>query len=190
MSGQSDTDFEFEVVTEGNDLSESIDNIKQTNEPTWKNAVKSVAGILLLLFIVVGGFVLLALLIGGVGWIADNVLPWVKVVAQITLFVVVPISLLLSIFKKSRVVGAIGLLISSYVWGLNLWLWALVIAYYLAGTFWLVVGLLLGGIGVVPIAIIASLISGKWIIAVQIAISAVVIFAVRGFSIFLGDRAE
>ena len=183
-------DVDFQELSPNNNLPERTENVKQPSKSKWKGAITSIGGILLFLFIAVGGFALLALLISGIGWIKENVYPWVILLNQIALFVVVPISLLLSIFKKTRGFGAIGLLIASYMFGLSLWVWSLIVAYNLAGTFWLIVGIILGGIGVVPIALIAALFSAEWFIALQIAITAIVIYAVRGFSFFLADRSK
>src|ERR1043165_6905031 len=166
---------------------------KQIEQPiasSWKDTVTGIGGCLLYLAFAFGGLILLALLLSGVRWIAENVYPWIVLTAAIALFAIVPISLLLSIFRKSRGIGSIGLFISSYVIGLSLWVWSLIVAYSLAGTFWMIVGLVFGGIGVVPIAFIAALLSREWLIAGQIFIAAIIVYAIRAFSMFLAERAE
>jgi len=60
----------------------------------------------------------------------------------------------------------------------------------LAGTFWLIVGILFGGIGVVPVAFTAALISREWSIAGQILLVAIVVYAIRVFGDFLVGKAE
>jgi len=69
--------------------------------------------------------------------------------------------------------------ISSYALGFNLWLWCLVLAKVLAGTFWLILGLFLYGIGVVFVAFIASLFQAEWAIAGQIVLTTVVVYGMR-----------
>jgi len=66
------------------------------------------------------------------------------------------------IFKKIRPYAGIGLFISSYVFGLTLWLTGLLITYVLWGIWAVIIGLFILGIGVVPIAILATLFSGVW----------------------------
>jgi hypothetical protein len=155
-----------------------------------KDTAAGIGGCLLYLALTFGVLTLLVLLLRGVGWVAANVYPWVVFTAGIALFIVVPISLLLSIFKKSRRIGSVGLFISSYLIGLSLWIWSLIVAYSLAGTVWLIIGLIFGGIGVVPIAFIAALLSREWSVAGQILITAVVVYAMRWFGLFLEERLE
>jgi len=102
----------------------------------------------------------------------------------------VPISLLLSIFKLTRGIGGAGLYISSYLVGINLWVWSLMVAYSLAGLIWLLIGVLAGGIGIVPIAIIASLLKAEWTMAGQIFILLVIVFALRWFGVYLAGKAS
>ena len=166
---------------------------KQFEQPissSWKDTVTGIGGCLLYLAFAFGGLVLVVLLFRGIGWIAENVYPLVVLAAAIAVFAIVPISLLLSIFRKSRGIGSIGLFISSYIIGLSLWVWSLIVAYSLAGTFWMVVGLVFGGIGVVPIAFVAALLSREWLIAGQVLIAAIIVYAIRAFSMFLAERAE
>ena len=99
---------------------------EQPTSSNWKDAAAGLGGCLLYLIVAFGVLTLFGVLLRGVGWIAENVYPWVMLATAIALIVVVPISLLLSIFRKSRGVGSVGLLLSSYVVGLNLWMWSLI----------------------------------------------------------------
>src|ERR1700749_1223782 len=153
-----------------------------------KDTAAGIGGCLLYIALAFGSLTLLVLLLRGVGWVAAHVYPWAVFAAGIALFIVVPISLLLSIFKKSRSIGSIGLFISSYVIGLSLWIWSLIVAYSLAGTVWLIIGLVFGGIGVVPIAFVAALLSREWSVAGQILITAAIVYAMRWFGLFLEER--
>lgn len=129
-------------------------------------------------------------MIRGGAWVAANIYPTVSFILAAFVLIVIPISLVLAIFKKTRGFGATGLLISSYALGLNLWLSSLIMAYVFAGTFWMIVGLLFGGIGVVPIAFIATLLSSEWLIAGQIFSMAVIVYGVRALSFYLSERAD
>jgi len=163
----------------------------QETPPTssrWKEAATSIGGCLLYLTFGLGGLVLLVFLILGAGWIKDNVYPWSTLAAGVAAVVVVPASLLIAIVRKSRHIAAIGLLVSSYVIGIGLWIWSLIVAAELAGIFWLAVGILLGGIGVVPVAFIAALLSLEWSIAGQILIVAIAVYIIRAFSAHLAER--
>jgi hypothetical protein len=174
-------------------MSLSNQELESTNtraKSKWKDFVVGVSGLLFYLVAFVGIIFLLMFLIRGGTWVAANIYPTVSIILATFVLIAIPTSLVLAIFKKSRGIGSIGLLISSYALGLNLWLSSLIMAYTFAGTFWLIVGLLFGGIGVVPIAFIATLISGKWSIAGQILLMAAIVYGVRASSHYLSKRAD
>lgn len=166
-----------------------IDTIEYKTTSNWKDTVASIGGCLLYLVIALAGIAVLILLFRGVGWVSEKIYPWAMFFAGIALFVVTPGSLLLSIFRVSRGLGALGLLVASYVIGFSLWIWSLIVAYSLAGVFWLIIGLLFAGLGIVPVAFIAALLSREWSVAGQLLIMVVLVYAIRMFSFFLGTRA-
>ena len=153
-----------------------------------KDTAKTIGGCLTYIAFTVGALVLLVAFIKGTPWIAENVYPWVIKVAAVVIFLVIPVSLLLAVFRTTRGIAGIGLFSSSYIIGLSLWIWSLIVAYVLAGVFWMIVGILLGGIGVVPIALIAALLKSEWATAGQIAIVAIVVFALRAFGLFVAAK--
>ncbi len=126
----------------------------------WKEVITGIGGCLL--FLVVQFTFLFVLIIRGVTWIAENIYPWVSIICAGFIILALPISILLAFFKKTRAVSGVGFILSSYALGINLWLSSLILAYVYAGVFWMIVGLLFGGIGVVPIAFIAALIRAEW----------------------------
>ena len=74
----------------------------------------------------------------------------------------------LGIFKKTKGASAIGLVVSSYVYGLTLWFWALLLTYIIWGVVAVFIGLFIAGVGVDPIAMLATAIKGEWSITGQI----------------------
>ena len=64
--------------------------------------------------------------------------------------------------RKIRPVSGMTLAFCTWVWGPTLWLWC--VANILAnwGVFWLIVGILLGGVGVIPVALFGFLFGGHW----------------------------
>lgn len=75
----------------------------------------------------------------------------------IVLFVLIPLGLV----RKTRRFAATVLFIASYIFGATVWLFSVGIAFALLGWFWLIVGLLLAGIGVVPVAFFGALFNGE-----------------------------
>jgi hypothetical protein len=100
----------------------------------------------------------------------------------------VPVFLLLSIPRVTRGWAGLGITLSSYAVGLSLWVWSLVIAYAMAGVFWVVVGLFFAGVGVVAVAAIASAVHGEWFIFIQIVIGVIVVYLLRFFGAFVVEK--
>jgi len=96
----------------------------------------------------------------------------------------------LGIFRKTKGVSACALIVSSYVYGLTLWFWSLCLAYLLWGIFAVVVGLFIAGVGVVPIAILASAFTGEWVIMGQILLLLVLTFGSRMLGFHFAQRAD
>ena len=166
------------------------EQVSQDSTATIKETIVGIGGCLTYLIFAFGGLVLIIMAFKGTPWIAENIYPWVMWAAGISAFIVVPVSLLLAIFRRTRGIGGAGLFFSSYVIGLSTWVWSLIIAYSLAGVFWMIIGLVFGGVGIVPIAFIASLLKAEWAIALQILVVAVVVFVLRGFGLFLSEKSS
>jgi hypothetical protein len=66
---------------------------------------------------------------------------------------------------------------------LDIWVWSAVTTYRLWGTIALVIGLLLGGIGVVPIALIATVVASEWVVFGYLMINLLLLLACRGSAI-------
>jgi len=114
------------------------------------------------LAILAGILLLFNIFIRGGVWVADRILPDLIYFSIIVLAFDVIICLPLSFFDKTKEFAGKGFLYSSYFFGAVLWLWSLVIAFNLWGWVAIVIGLLLFGVGVVPIAFLAALFAGLW----------------------------
>jgi hypothetical protein len=68
-----------------------------------------------------------------------------------------------SIFsRRIRPLSGFVLTICTWIWGPTLWLWSAVTVYLNWGLFWLLFGLFLGGVGVVPVAFVRLLFARRW----------------------------
>jgi len=65
--------------------------------------------------------------------------------------------------RYRRTAGKI-MYVSSYVFGLECWLASLGICYVIGGWIMILVGILLFGVGVVPLAILGTLFTGRWVL--------------------------
>lgn len=150
-----------------------------------KEMMLGLGGCLFLAALAVGGVALLIMLLRGTPWISENFYPWTVQAAKIALFFVVPTCAVLAFFRKGRGIGGLGLVLSSYVIGFSLWVWSLIVAYALAGVFWIIVGLLFVGVGVIPIAMVAAALNSQWSVAGQMLICIIIVYALRVIGNFL-----
>jgi hypothetical protein len=81
--------------------------------------------------------------------------------------------------RPSRRVCGYALYLSSFAIGLDVWFWSLTVVLHLWGIVWVVIGLVLAGVGVVPMAIIATLLHGEWLILGYLVINLIIVFLCR-----------
>src|SRR5436305_5327435 len=127
-----------------------------------KEAIKGVGAIALGLAILVGVLVLALLFINGGVWLGDKIYPALFMVSVITFLVCLFILIPMAVFHPTRGIAGLGLFISSYIFGLLLWVSSLLLTYTIWGGLAVFVGLFVFGVGVVPIALLATLIKGLW----------------------------
>lgn len=123
-----------------------------------KEYIKSIGNLLLLLLIMT----LPLLFIYGSALVAEKFLPWLFVLSIVLFGISVFVLLPLSFFKKLRSFTGGGLIIFSYVFGVTGWFVGLLVTWIYWGGFAVFMGLCFFGIGVVPIAILASAINAGW----------------------------
>jgi hypothetical protein len=160
----------------------------ETREPhDLKETVGAIGGCLTYLAFASLPVILIVAFLKSIEWIGETLLPILATGSVIGFLLVVPF-LLLSIFRAIRPWAGLGLTLSSYAIGLHLWVWSLLIAYALAGIFWIVVGLIFAGIGVVAVAAVASALNHEWFVLIQIVVTVVIVYALRVLGAYLIDK--
>lgn len=152
--------------------------------------LKSIGGFIIGIAVFFGIIFLTIFFIKGGVWLGAKVLPWLSIIMWLVFVLDVLIILPLGIFKKTKGASAIGLVISSYVYGLTLWFWALLLTYLIWGTVAVFVGLFIAGVGVVPIAILATAIKSEWAITGQIILLLALTFGSRMLGFYFAQRAD
>jgi amino acid transporter len=155
-----------------------------------KDTLKSIGSFLLGICILVGVMFILMMFIKGGVWLSERVYPWLVILTTIALLVVILVLLPLAIFRRTRAFAGGGIYLASYVFGLTLWAWSLLISYTIWGVTGIVIGLLLGGIGVVPIAILATLFHGMWSMVGQLLLVTAMTFGARFLGIWVVAKSE
>jgi hypothetical protein len=151
-----------------------------------KNTGCLVFGILFL----VGLITTILFVVRGAFWVGEKVLPFLLdltgFVSLIVFFVFVP----MTFFKKLRRKAGKALFFSSFLFGLTAWVYSALVAYTLWDLLGLFIGLFIFGVGVVPVGIIAALISGEWIMASSIIYLIVLTLASRFFGLWTIRKTE
>lgn len=80
-------------------------------------------------------------------------LPFYEFALAVAIFVLLPLAL----WRKTRGVAGVGLVVTSYIFGLTTWLLGAAVTFGSFGWFGLFIGLFALGMGVVPLAIIGAL---------------------------------
>lgn len=127
-----------------------------------KGALKSVGGTVIGFGILLLLLSLPVILVKGGLWAAEHILPTLSIVGGVALGVDLILLLPLSLVRRLRPVTGSGIVISSYIFGATLWLAGLIFTYSLWGFWAVLIGLFFIGIGVVPIALLATALHGMW----------------------------
>jgi len=155
-----------------------------------KEKFKSIGSVLLGIGIFIGIILLAAFFIRGGIWLSEILYPWLVMISAIALLICILVLLPLAFFHKTRGFSSLGLYIASYIFSATLWVWAFLLTYALWGAMALFIGLFLAGIGVVPIAMLATLFNGEWSVFGQLVLLLIFTFGCRMLGIYLGEKAE
>jgi hypothetical protein len=131
-----------------------------------------------------------ALFIVGAVKLSALLFPWLELVSIVLFALIVLIVVPLAFVPPCRGFAAHFLLVSSYVFGLTVWVEALLITKTLWGTVGVVVGLLFAGVGIVPVGMLASLFRGAWWQFGDLLLLTAVTYGLRVGALWVASKAE
>ncbi len=138
------------------------------------------------------GFVILlcmlsitVLFIHGELWFRMKVLPLLNLLSLTAFSALILILLPLSIFSKTRSVSGSIMVFISFIFGIHLWFYGLLLTYILLGKLVAAAGLFLMGIGVIPLAMIAAPFNGMWLEFGSLIFLIILTLGVRSFGYYL-----
>jgi len=105
--------------------------------------------------------VIILLFINGPGWAGETFFPWLFMICG-SLFWANIALMPLFIWSRTRYIPATTIFTSSWMFWLATWSVGLLLLFSTWGLFWSIIGLALGGVGVIPLGLIATLFSGSW----------------------------
>lgn len=164
-------------------------NAKEALRARPIKAFKTLGYITLYIALLVGLFLVGAMFLRGGVWLSERITPWLFTTSWVVLILAVLGLLPLCVSKETRGVGGIGLTFVSYVFGATLWFWSLLITYTLWGWVALILGLVIAGVGVLPIALLATAIKGEWAVFGELLFLTAATFGTRGMGLYFVNRS-
>ena len=155
-----------------------------------KETFGAIGGFALMLAIgAVGIAIATAFILGGV-WVSKHLLPWLSVISLVVFAIVIFVLLPLAIPRATRGFSSISILIASYVFGATLWMYGLLLTYFTWGIVAVIIGLVFFGVGVVPIALLATLFKGMWGPFFTLVLLAIATYGCRVGALSLAESAD
>jgi hypothetical protein len=89
-----------------------------------------------------------------------------------------------------RYIPAFGLFIGSFVFGLFFWLYAFIVTDQAWGTTGVLIGLVLAGVGIIPVGILAAAFASKWAVVGKLVLGVVLTFGSRALALYFASKAD
>jgi hypothetical protein len=126
-----------------------------------KKVFKAIGGLILGITIFLGIIITTILIVTFGIKIAFAVEPIINIVAAILLILDIVI-LVLALSKKLRPIVGIIMVFSSYIMGLSTLIYGFAVTLSLWGMVGVVIGIFMGGVGVIPIGLLAAMFHSQW----------------------------
>jgi hypothetical protein len=163
---------------------------RKKREGTLGKRLKKAGDVLLGILAFVAFLALPALFFAGADWLSQRLLPWFVLASLLAFVLLILVLLPLSAFRRCRGFTSIAMLIVSYVFGATVWIDGFVLTMALWGTWAVFIGLLFAGVGIVPMAMLATLFKGMWGSLATLVVLTVVTFGTRIFAMWVAEKAE
>lgn len=155
-----------------------------------KDTLAGLGGLLISGALLVAGLTIAGIFIFGVAWMSTKLLPLFSILTWVAFAIVISILLPLAIPKATRGFSSVALFIASYVFGATLWMEGLLLTLAIWGVGAVFIGLFLAGVGIVPIAMLATLIKGIWGPLIELVLLTIMTFASRIGAMSLAQSLE
>ena len=179
------------IILEPNEdgVYEASPSAQESRTSAGKAALKPVGRFIISACVLAAVMLLLLTFVKGGVWVGQKIYPGLSFLSQaamlFTIFFLAPLTL----FKRTRAFGGFGIFAASYVFGLTLWVWSLILTFKFWGIFAVILGLFFAGVGIVPIGLLATLFHGEWSTVGQLILLMAFVPASRSFGISMVARA-
>lgn len=114
-------------------------------------------------------------------------LGWAVFVSALVCILVLP---WLAIFRRSRGLAGGAYVAASYVFGATLWIMCLLTVWDVWGGFWAAVGVLVLGVGVLPMSLVIFALASQWALFIEVLLIAAVALGVRLLGVWLIAKSK
>lgn len=157
---------------------------------SFRETAKNV-GYVILGLAFLGLLLLLAMgFIYGAVWVSAKLYPIAAGLSVIGLVILVLTLLPSTIFRGSRRFCGNGIVLVSYIWGISLWMYSILVLYQLLGPLGMFLGFAFLGFGSVPLACVALLFHGEWGTIGELILSVLLIFLIRILGYWVISKGE
>lgn len=131
-----------------------------------------------------------SLFIRGAAWMSVHAVPWLLALSIIVFLLDLLVFLPLGLFQTTRGFCAKCIYLSSFIFGVTDWLIGFFLCLKLWGIWAVIIGLIMMGVGIVPVAILATLFKGEWGFLLFIIVMTFLTFGMRFLGILLAHKSE
>src|SRR5438876_8829677 len=140
----------------------------ETEMSAIKPAFQVLGGFGIFVGLLLVSFLVMFLFIQGGLWLSSVLYPILATISGLTLLFVIGVLLPNAFFSAVPKFAGSGMFMASLIFGACAWTWSFLLTYMLWGWSGLLLGLFLAGIGVVPLAMLATLYNAEWSIFGQL----------------------
>ena len=152
--------------------------------------LKSAGTVILGILIILALIAVVGVLFGLTEVLSEYLLPWLLKASEWGFFSLIFVVLPLCLIRRCRPYAAMAILIGSFLFGTTVWMDGLILTVKIWGDGAAVFGLFIAGVGVVPIAMLATLFHGMWLYLAELVALTVLTFGSRAAAIWVGDMSE
>ena len=131
-----------------------------------------------------------ALCIAGLAWASENWDEYLDIVAIIAFLICVFVLLPCAFFRATQKLSMYGLYISSVIFGASTWICGFLATLQYWGVIGVVVGVIMGVVGIVPLGMLASAFHSDWLAVGQLALGLVLTYGARMTAVLLAARID
>jgi hypothetical protein len=92
----------------------------------------------------------------------ETIFYWLQIVVCVTMGIATAIFMPLGMFRRTRIFAGTGLIVASYAFGASLWAYGAIATFLYWGWIGLILGLVILGLGVVPMGFVALVLQSQW----------------------------